>query len=58
MQATSSVTYCVLETSFVPFGHEPTILCYEDSYEAAVATVEWLKSQPEASEFCYELCEA
>jgi hypothetical protein len=50
--------YAILETSFVPFGHEPTILCYEDSYEAALATVEWLKNQPEASEFCYELCEA
>ena len=52
------VTYCILETSFVPFGHEPTILCYEDSYEAALATVEWLKNQPDSEEFCYEFCEA
>jgi hypothetical protein len=54
----NSVPYCILETSFVPFGHEPTILCYEPSYEAALATVEWLKTQPDSEEFCYELCEA
>lgn len=58
METTSSITYCVLETSFVPFGHEPTIICYEDSYEAALATIEWLNSQPNASEFSYEFCEA
>jgi hypothetical protein len=56
--STNSITYCILETSFVPFGHEPTILCYEDGYEAALATVEWLKAQPDAAEFCYEFCEA
>lgn len=50
--------YAILETSFVPFGHEPTILCYEDSYEDALATIAFLQAQPDASEFCYELCEA
>lgn len=55
---TTPIPHCVLETSRVPFGYEPTLICEEPSLEDALATVAFLQSQPDASEFCYETCEA
>lgn len=51
-----SVPYFILETSQVPFGHEPTVVLVEPSYEKALETVEFLNIQhPD----CHcELCEA
>jgi hypothetical protein len=48
----------VIETSRVPFGYEPTTICWEPSMEDALATLELLRSLPESEELCYEICEA
>lgn len=57
MQATP-IPHYVLETSRVPFGYEPTLICEEPSLEEALATIAFLQSQEGAEEFCYETCEA
>lgn len=49
-------TYAILETSLVPYGHEPTVLWYADTYEQAVEYIRTLEI--EDSEGCYEFCEA
>jgi hypothetical protein len=51
-----SVPYYILETSLVPFGHEPTVVLVEPSYEKALETLQFLQS--EHSDCYYELCEA
>lgn len=57
MQA-NLIPHYVLETSRVPFGYEPTLICWEASLEDALATVAFLQAQPDSEEFCYETCEA
>jgi len=57
MQATP-IPHYVLETSRVPFGYEPTLICEEPSLEEALATVAFLRSQEGSEEFYYETCEA
>jgi hypothetical protein len=51
-----SVPYFILETSQVPFGHEPITVLVEPSYEKALETLEFLKL--EHPDCCYEMIEA
>lgn len=51
-----AIAYYIIETSQVPFGHEPAVVFVEPSYEKALETLEFLKL--EHSDCCYELCEA
>jgi len=50
------IPYYIIETSLVPFGHEPTVVFIEPSYEKAMETLEFLKSEYPSE--CYEMCEA
>jgi hypothetical protein len=51
-----NTTYAILETSQVPSGSEPTVICYEDTFEEAKSTIEHLR-KIDALGF-YEMCEA
>ena len=51
-----AIPYYIIETSLVPFGHEPTVVFVEPSYEKALETLEFLKL--EHPDCCYEMIEA
>ena len=51
-----AIPYYIIETSLVPFGHEPTVVFVEPSYEKALETLEFLNL--EHPDCCYEMIEA
>ena len=51
-----AIPYYIIETSQVPFGHEPTVVFVEPSYEKALETLEFLNL--EHPDCCYEMIEA
>lgn len=51
-----AIPYYIIETSQVPFGHEPTVVFVEPSHEKALETLEFLNL--EHPDCCYEMIEA